>query len=155
MVLKVMCHGVYYVKENGLYLYDLYCGYIFRNAEISGTLEVCLIEASNARVSISHLREYRRYNATFRVRIHEGKILADNPNRRNGATFHPLIPHWTTIESDWRRISFGIYIWKPWRGFRYIWMRERREFGKVYTASVQNIYIYIAEIKNNLILYSY
>lgn len=77
-------------------------------------LSSLLDRISNVQISISHLREYRRYSAAISTRIHEGrgKILADNPNRRNDATFYPLIPYWTstTIESDWCRISFRIYI---------------------------------------------
>lgn len=38
MVPKIS-RNIYYLKKNSLHLYGLYCSYIFRNAEISGTLE--------------------------------------------------------------------------------------------------------------------
>lgn len=38
-VLKLMCRDIYYVKKNSTHLYRLYCSYIFRNVEISDTLE--------------------------------------------------------------------------------------------------------------------
>lgn len=80
----------------------LFYSYVIRNAEISAfsRLPDQSINARGINFPFARILVIQRSTISVRIRERQGKIRADNPNRRNDAPLYPLIPRALDAHDD-------------------------------------------------------